>query len=128
MEHRGEILKKALVETGMSQRELGRRMKLHHNTVGSYIERSDITDEVMLEIGTHLRIDFTERIPSLRKAQKSASESFAAIVLAANDRPVSGDVPMTLPACQLALLTLQSKYIHLLETHQQTLTQLRQVA
>lgn len=127
MEHRGEILKKALVETGVSQRELARRMKVHHNTIANNIERSDVKDETMLEIGKHLRIDFTERLPSLQKAQKTSFESVAASVLTL-PQPASEAVPTTLPACQLALLTLQTKYIHLLETHQQTLTQLRQVA
>lgn len=116
MEHRGEILRTILTELGMSQRKLATKLKRHHNTVATYLERPDLKDDLLLEIGRILRVDMGTYYPSLAKHAAPALAPEAARV----EEPsipymstLTAHVPETLSACQQALMMLQAQHINL---------------
>lgn len=122
MEHRGEILRDVLAELGVSQRQLSRDLKVHHNTVANYLERSDLSEEIISKISKQIRYDVASRIPSLKKQDNTEhTETAAPLLTSASDLYLSqnfaANVPESLPACQKALMSLQAAHISLLHEH-----------
>ena len=117
MEHRGEILRDIIKESGMTQRAMARKLNVHHNTLANYFDQADLSLDIVLRAGEILGVDVTKRLPSLQRVVGPATEaSFPPL-----QEPVlsymtnaAAPIPETLPACQLALMQLQQKHISLL--------------
>lgn len=67
MNHRGEILKKALAATGVKLVSLAKSMDVDRKTIYNWFTTPNIPIEKMIEIGKILRYDFTTDIPEMRK-------------------------------------------------------------
>ncbi len=125
MEHRGEILRDVLAELGISQRQLARNLKVHHNTVANYLERPDLSDELVTKISRELRYELADRIPSLQKP--SAIDSHVAEPQSLHIPSPAAVVPDSLPACQKELMRLQAAHISLLTEHLNLVRKYQQV-
>ncbi len=133
MEHRGEILNEVLKELGIKKAALASKLNKTPTTISNWLNRSDLSDALMLEIGTVLHFDFSQKIPSLRKLlqavnhavedQLNAQEPGAVYMRA---HPIQ--IPQTIDDCQKAYRELEIRYMALQDQHIKVLTKLARVA
>lgn len=72
MVHRGEILQKAIRESGMPVTRVARAVHKSRRWIYNQFERPDVPLDFLIEIGRVIYYDFSPEIPELRR-NKSAS-------------------------------------------------------
>jgi hypothetical protein len=66
MQHRGELLKQAIRESGIPKTRIVSETKRSRRWLYNQFERSDVSLDVLLEIGKIIHHDFSLEIPELR--------------------------------------------------------------
>lgn len=74
MQHRGEIVKKAIDESGYKKAELARQLRIQRKTLYNYFDRHDLAIDTILNIGKLIHHDFSEEIRELRQIRPNISE------------------------------------------------------
>lgn len=74
MQHRGEIVKKAVDESGYKKAQLARTMKIERKTLYNYFDRADLAIDTILKIGKIIHYDFSEDIKELRNIRPMVEE------------------------------------------------------
>jgi len=77
MQHRGEIIREAIYKSGVPITELAKRMGKSRRWVYQMFENSNVSLDVILQIGKIIHYDFTEEIKEFNPSQKIIS-SFSA--------------------------------------------------
>jgi len=79
LKHRGEILKKAISDSGMAITEIARRWGKTARTIYNKFDERNIPLDELLEIGKIISYDFSKEIPELKKLlQEPSVEYFTA--------------------------------------------------
>jgi len=73
MQHRGEIIKEAVYKSGVPITELAKRMGKSRRWVYQMFENSNVSLDVILQIGKIIHYDFTEEIKEFSPSQKAMS-------------------------------------------------------
>ena len=73
MQHRGEIVKEAIYKSGVPITELARRLGKSRRWVYQMFENSNVSLDVILQIGKIIHYDFTEEIKEFSPSQKAIS-------------------------------------------------------
>jgi predicted transcriptional regulator len=74
MQHRGEILKKAIYQSGYSISELAKRMGKSRRWMYLMFENNIVSLDIVLQIGNIIHYDFTQEIKEFSPSQKSLNE------------------------------------------------------
>src|SRR5687768_16698782 len=106
MQHRGEIIKKAVNESGYKKSQLAIRLGVKRGTVYNYFDRPDVSLDIVLKIGKIIHHDFSKDITELKNYKQ------------AEDTPVSKD-PDQNPRYDADYW--KDKYYSLLEIHNELL-------
>lgn len=75
MQHRGEIVKKAIDESGCKKAEIARQLKIQRKTLYNYFDRQDLAIDTILSIGKLIRHDFSDEIREMRYIRPYVEES-----------------------------------------------------
>jgi len=75
MQHKGEIIKKAVIESGYSITKLAEKLGKSRRTVYNIFEKDQIPMDLILEIGRIINHDFTREIKDLKKYSSGVSLS-----------------------------------------------------
>jgi predicted transcriptional regulator len=71
MVHKGEIIKKAVNQSGVSVTQVAKSMGVTRKTIYNIFERIDVDNDTILKIGTIIHYDFSEKFPKLKKPTKT---------------------------------------------------------
>ena len=74
MQHRGEIVKKAIDESGYKKAQLARFLKIERKTLYNYFDRADLAIDTILKIGKIIHYDFSDEIKELRTIKTVVEE------------------------------------------------------
>ncbi|MBI5217962.1 MAG: hypothetical protein HY958_03425 [Bacteroidia bacterium] len=77
MKHRGEIIEKAVRESGMSITELARRLKRSRRHIYNIFNESTVDIDTILQIGNIIRRDFRKDIPDIARYTADAHKNSA---------------------------------------------------
>ncbi|SNR71835.1 hypothetical protein [Flavobacterium sp. ov086] len=75
MQHRGEIIKKAVYKSGFPISELAKRLSKSRRWMYLMFENSNVSLDLILEIGKIIHYDFKEEIKEFNPFQKTITES-----------------------------------------------------
>lgn len=67
MQHRGEIIRKAVTESGISITTLAKRLNKSRRTIYNLFDSNNVSLEVILEIGRIIHHDFSSQIKELKR-------------------------------------------------------------
>jgi predicted transcriptional regulator len=109
MQHRGEIIKKAVNESGYKKSLLAERLGVKRGTIYNYFDRANVSLDIILTIGKIIHHDFSKDISELRKYE------------AGDNSPVAKDTHMH---PQYEADYWRDKYYSLLEIHNELLKEL----
>ncbi len=73
MQHKGQILEKAVRESGMPLTKLTKRLKKSRRWIYNAFENPNVSIDYVLEIGKIIHHDFSEDIEELRKYRTMAA-------------------------------------------------------
>lgn len=65
MKHRGEIVNKAVLESGISKSSLAKKLGRDRKTVYNYMLNADLALDIIVEIGKIIKYDFRKDFPEL---------------------------------------------------------------
>jgi predicted transcriptional regulator len=82
MQHRGEIVKKAIDESGYKKAELARQLRVERKTLYNYFDRADLAIDTILKIGKLIHHDFSDEINELRQMKPNVAESGSVYIAA----------------------------------------------
>jgi plasmid maintenance system antidote protein VapI len=74
MQHRGEMVEKAVRESGFPIAELARRLNKSRRHVYNIFENPQVSMDEILQIGKIIHYDFSELFTQLRKSETTALE------------------------------------------------------
>lgn len=74
MQHRGEIVKNAVYQSGYSITKLAEKLGKSRRWVYLMFENSNISLEIIIQIGQIIHYDFSDEIKGLKKVDNSFSE------------------------------------------------------
>ena len=66
MAHKGEIIKEAVQESGMTVTQVAKGLRVTRKTVYNIFERMDVDNATILKIGAIIHHDFSEKFPKLK--------------------------------------------------------------
>lgn len=66
MQHRGEIIRKAVTESGISITALAKRLNKSRRTIYNIFDSNNVSLEIILEIGRIIHHDFSSQIKELK--------------------------------------------------------------
>lgn len=75
MEHRGEIIKKAVYKSGYPITELAKRLSKSRRWVYLMFENSNVSLDIVLQIGKLIHHDFRDEIKGFNSYQSALNES-----------------------------------------------------
>ena len=75
MQHRGEILKEAVYKSGVPITELAKRMGKSRRWMYLMFENSNVSLDIVLQIGKIIHYDFTDEIKEFSPSQKIIEKS-----------------------------------------------------
>ena len=75
MQHRGEILKEAIYKSGVPITELAKRMGKSRRWMYLLFENSNVSLDIVLQIGKIIHYDFTDEIKEFNPSQKVLEKS-----------------------------------------------------
>lgn len=104
MQNRGEIIRKAVSESGISITMLAKRLNKSRRTVYNIFESTNVSLEIVIEIGKLIHHDFSGQIKELKKYENPSELS------SVNDEEKKYSVEYW-----------KSKYYELLEKHNELL-------
>jgi len=67
MVHKGEIIKEAVNQSGVSVTQVAKGMGVTRKTIYNIFERIDVDNDTILKIGAIIHYDFSEKFPKLKK-------------------------------------------------------------
>ena len=105
MKHRGEIVEKAVRESGMSISALAIKLGKSRRHVYNLFQYHNLDWETIAQIGEIINIDFSQKFPELKTLQNSTSST----------------TPKDIKSCIEQLHYWKDKYIALLEEHNKLL-------
>lgn len=70
MQHRGEIVKKAVHQSGYSVTKLAQKLGKSRRWMYQMFENNNVSLEVIIKIGTIINYDFSSEIPMLKNSFK----------------------------------------------------------
>ncbi|HRP53400.1 MAG TPA: hypothetical protein PLI97_07810 [Fluviicola sp.] len=73
MKHRGEIIEKAVRESGVSITKIAKQFHRSRQWVYNVFETSDLSLDIILEFGKILHYDFSDEIPQLASSTSSTN-------------------------------------------------------
>ncbi len=76
MQHRGEIVKKAIHQSGFSITKLADRIGKSRRWMYQMFENRNVSLDLILEIGKIIHYDFTDEIKEFKKVQNSFTAQF----------------------------------------------------
>ena len=68
MVHKGEIIKKAVNQIGVTITQVAKSMGVTRKTIYNIFERIDVDNDTILKIGAIIHYDFSEKFPKLKKS------------------------------------------------------------
>jgi predicted transcriptional regulator len=77
MQHRGEIIKVAVYESGFSITDIAKRLGRSRKWMYIMFENSNVSLDVVLEIGKIIHHDFSEDMPELKSQIRTTQQSTA---------------------------------------------------
>lgn len=66
MVHKGEIIKKAVNQSGVTVTQVAKGMSVTRKTIYNIFDRIDVDNDTILKIGAIIHYDFTEKFPKLK--------------------------------------------------------------
>lgn len=76
MEHRGEIIKQAIDNSGMSVTEIAKRLKKSRQWIYNLYDKTTVPYETILEIGKIIHHNFSKEIKNLDKALSDPEDQY----------------------------------------------------
>ncbi len=76
MVHKGEIVKEAITESGVSITRIANAMGVTRTTIYNIFDRIEVDNDTILKIGAIIHYDFTEKLPKLKNLTIPASPQF----------------------------------------------------
>lgn len=123
MEHRGDILRRAIDKSGNSKALIAKKMGISRNTLYYKLNRPDLDYDFIIEAYKILKQDIAKDFPSLTKFISSASPEVGESMELNEALPI---YKSKLNDCLDEVDKWKSKYIELMEKHQLLLEQLAQ--
>ncbi|RNI27625.1 hypothetical protein EFA69_16030 [Rufibacter immobilis] len=111
MDHKGEILEKAVRESGIRIADLAKKLRISRGTLYNRFEEYNLDWSFMSEVGKIINKDFSYLFTDIPKSVSNLN----------NDVQDNAQEFKTLSDCTKELLATQRKYIALLERHNQLL-------
>lgn len=74
MQHRGEIIKKAIYKSGYPITELAKRLDKSRRWVYLMFENNNVSLDIVLQVGKIIHYDFTEEIKEFNPYQNAVDE------------------------------------------------------
>lgn len=71
MVHKGEIIKEAVNQSGISVTQVAKSLHVTRKTVYNIFDRVDVDNDTILKIGQIIHYDFTEKFPKLSKITRT---------------------------------------------------------
>lgn len=69
--HKGEIIKAAIIQSGVSVAQIARDMGVSRGTIYNIYARIEVDNDTILKIGSIIHYDFSEKFPKLKKSNKT---------------------------------------------------------
>jgi hypothetical protein len=103
MQHRGEIVEKAVRNSGISIKRLHDTLGLSRGTIYNKFDDAYLDFDFIVKVGEVIKHDFSVDFPELALFPEEVADT--------------SEVPGVLIDCQRELMELQRKYIDLMESH-----------
>ena len=118
--HRGEVIKDAIKASGVAIGVVAEKLGVSRKTLYNKFKESSIPFSFILRLGEVIHHDFSQEFPHLSKSVKKEPAMPQAPVntnlfLPFDGEPVAAPKPNNMKECEEELVTLQRKYIALLE-------------
>jgi predicted transcriptional regulator len=118
--HRGEIIREAIKASGVAIGVVAEKLGVSRKTLYNKFKESSIPYSFILRLGEVIHHDFSQEFPHLSKSVKKESSFPQApvntnLLLPFDGEPELVQKPNNMKECESELLTLQRKYIALLE-------------
>ena len=118
--HRGEIIKDAIKASGVAIGAVADKLGVSRKTLYNKFKESSIPYSFILRLGEVIHHDFSEEFPHLGKNVKKEVKPLQApqnnnLLLPFDGEPQEISKPGSMKECEAELLSLQRKYIALLE-------------
>ena len=69
--HKGEIIKAAIIQSGVSVAQIARDMGVSRGTIYNIYARMEVDNDTILKIGSIIHYDFSTKFPKLKKSNKT---------------------------------------------------------
>ena len=69
--HKGEIIKAAIIQSGVSVAQIARDMHVSRGTIYNIYAKMEIDNDTIIKIGAIIHYDFSEKIPKLKKSNNT---------------------------------------------------------
>lgn len=69
--HKGEIIKAAIIKSGVSVAQIAREMHVSRGTIYNIYARMEVKNDIILKIGAIINYDFSAKFPKLKKPNKT---------------------------------------------------------
>lgn len=66
MVHKGEIIRNAIIQSGMRITQVAKSLKVSRKTIYNIFDRIDVDNDTILKIGAIIHYDFSENFPKLK--------------------------------------------------------------
>ncbi|WP_347158103.1 helix-turn-helix domain-containing protein [Pontibacter chitinilyticus] len=118
--HRGEIIKEAIKASGVAIGVVAEKLGVSRKTLYNKFKETTIPYSFILRIGEVIHHDFSQEFPHLSKTVKKEVKTPQTpqnnnLLLPFDTEPAEIQKPNSMKECETELLTLQRKYIALLE-------------
>ncbi|WP_439881863.1 hypothetical protein ACSX1A_01630 [Pontibacter sp. MBLB2868] len=118
--HRGETIREAIKASGVAIGVVAEKLGVSRKTLYNKFKESSIPYSFILRLGEVIHHDFSQEFPHLSKSVKKESPmpqapSNTNLLLPFDGEPEATPKPGNLKECEAELVTLQRKYIALLE-------------
>ncbi|WP_299823962.1 helix-turn-helix domain-containing protein [uncultured Pontibacter sp.] len=118
--HRGEIIREAIKASGVAIGVVADKLGISRKTLYNKFKESSIPFSFILRLGEVIHHDFSQEFPHLSKSVKKEpampqSPVHTNLLLPFDGEPIETPKPNNLKECEAELVTLQRKYIALLE-------------
>ncbi|WP_162054322.1 helix-turn-helix domain-containing protein [Pontibacter pamirensis] len=124
--HRGEIIKDAIKASGVAVGVVAEKLGISRKTLYNKFKESSIPYSFILKLGEVIHHDFSLEFPHLSKTVKKETPKPQApinnnLLLQFDGAPQEPYKPNSMKECEQELVTLQRKYISLLENFNELL-------
>ena len=71
MVHKGEIIKEAINESGLTVTQVAKSLHISRKTLYNIFDRIDVDNDTIIKIGSIIHFDFSTKFPKLKKPNKT---------------------------------------------------------